>query len=329
MRIPVVVAVGITYVGTVVGAGFASGQEVWQFFSRFGSMGAWGIILAAVIFAVVGGMALDRGRSGIDDFGKLLLQSYPPGIAKVLDGMTAAFLVLGLVVCTAGGASTMAGWGLPRWFGYVATLVLTLLIGYGGRQSLTKANLVVVPYLAAITLVTSVLAHPASPRSLQPSHSSIWFLAAILYVSYNLFTATMVLLGMGNQIRSRREGWGAAVLGAVVLGIFLFLEHRVLNGLASATDLPMVTMAVQVHSLLGWLYALSLWLALLTTGVSIVFVFRQRYGPALVPALMLTLLFPQWSFGTLVSRLYPVMGSLAVMLWLPLFVSAKGEKKAP
>lgn len=31
--------VAATYIGTVVGAGFATGQEVLQFFNRFGAMG--------------------------------------------------------------------------------------------------------------------------------------------------------------------------------------------------------------------------------------------------------------------------------------------------
>ena len=36
--------VAATYIGTVIGAGFASGQEILQFFSVFGNMGILGLI---------------------------------------------------------------------------------------------------------------------------------------------------------------------------------------------------------------------------------------------------------------------------------------------
>ena len=39
-----------TYIGTVVGAGFATGQEVLQFFTRFGIRGLTGIIITTVLF---------------------------------------------------------------------------------------------------------------------------------------------------------------------------------------------------------------------------------------------------------------------------------------
>ena len=37
----------MAFIGVVVGAGFASGQEAMQFFVAFGKWGLWGIALAA------------------------------------------------------------------------------------------------------------------------------------------------------------------------------------------------------------------------------------------------------------------------------------------
>ncbi len=329
MRIPVILSIALAYVGTVIGAGFASGQEVWYFFSRFGSNGIWGILVATAIFAVAGGVALDRGREGMDNFGTLLAHTYPSQMAKIFEGMTDAFLILGLIVCTSGGASTLAGFGVTSWAGRFVTLGTTLLLSYSSSTGITRVNLVVVPCLVTIIVMTSLLVHPIHLRSPEKIHSWFWLLSAILYVSYNLFTAAMVLLGLGNQTRSQREAWIASVIGAMILGTLLFTEHRILRGLDPLTNLPMVVAAFRIHSSFGIFYAASLWLALLTTGLSIVFVFRQRYGKSLLPALLLTLIFPQGSFRVLVGHLYPVMGSLAVILWLPLFLSARGENERP
>lgn len=42
--------VAATYVGAVMGAGFASGQEIQQFFARFGYWGLVGVVLSSFLF---------------------------------------------------------------------------------------------------------------------------------------------------------------------------------------------------------------------------------------------------------------------------------------
>ena len=55
--------VAATYIGTVVGAGFASGQEVLQFFSAYGMKGLFGIAVATLLFFIFGYTILIIGRA--------------------------------------------------------------------------------------------------------------------------------------------------------------------------------------------------------------------------------------------------------------------------
>jgi uncharacterized membrane protein YkvI len=41
------------FVGVIVGAGFASGQEILQFFASFGAMGLLGCLVAALAFVLL------------------------------------------------------------------------------------------------------------------------------------------------------------------------------------------------------------------------------------------------------------------------------------
>lgn len=50
-----------TYIGTIVGAGFASGQEVLQFFACFGYKGLIGILVVTVLFIILGYMVMELG----------------------------------------------------------------------------------------------------------------------------------------------------------------------------------------------------------------------------------------------------------------------------
>ena len=54
--------VAATYIGTVVGAGFATGQEILQFFSRFGPLGLAGILVSAFLFILFGYIIMYIGR---------------------------------------------------------------------------------------------------------------------------------------------------------------------------------------------------------------------------------------------------------------------------
>ena len=46
------------YVGTVIGAGFASGREIIEFFGVYGLKGIVGIIISGFLFSVLGSLLL-------------------------------------------------------------------------------------------------------------------------------------------------------------------------------------------------------------------------------------------------------------------------------
>ena len=46
--------IGGAYIGLIVGAGFASGQEILQFFTSYGAWGMMGTVIATLLFALVG-----------------------------------------------------------------------------------------------------------------------------------------------------------------------------------------------------------------------------------------------------------------------------------
>ena len=52
-------ALASVYVGTVIGAGFASGQEILQFFGKYGYKGIPGIIVITILFSLLGASVLN------------------------------------------------------------------------------------------------------------------------------------------------------------------------------------------------------------------------------------------------------------------------------
>lgn len=314
-------AVGLTYVGAVVGAGFASGQEIYQFFTRFGWGGDIGIGLVGLLFAVFGFLALERGRRGhATRFGDLLAQTYPPWLVHLAEGMTTAFLFLGLgVVASGGGAATHAALGVPTIAGAAITILAIVLVVGLGTGWVVGANVVLVPYLMALVLGVcgwESFHHERLTTSVPSLHG--WVLSALLYVSYNIFTGIMVLPGIGRSLPSMRASVWASVSGAGVLTGLAYLEHRALATMTRVGMLPLVELAHDLHGLLGLLFAVSLWVALFTTGVAEAYALSNQYGRGILWAVLATVSVGLVGFDRLVQALYPLMGVLAVILWLPL-----------
>ena len=53
--------IAATYIGIVVGAGFATGQELLQFFVIFGLQGFWGIVITTFLFIIFGFIIMELG----------------------------------------------------------------------------------------------------------------------------------------------------------------------------------------------------------------------------------------------------------------------------
>lgn len=67
MRMRTVLMTAQAFVGLVVGAGFATGQEVLQYFISFGAIGIVGAVLSGVVMAVSGTLVvLAVGQLDVD-----------------------------------------------------------------------------------------------------------------------------------------------------------------------------------------------------------------------------------------------------------------------
>ena len=99
----VIPGIAATFIGTVVGAGFASGQEIYQFFSIHGWFGWLGLILAVLLLGFSGVKVFQIGANlkpkSYQDF---LLFLLGPRLAAVMDLLLVTFFIVLIGVMFAG-----------------------------------------------------------------------------------------------------------------------------------------------------------------------------------------------------------------------------------
>ena len=61
-----ILKMGSAFIGIIVGAGFASGQEILQYFTSFGYMGMAAAVISTALFAYLG-HDIDKARKSVAD----------------------------------------------------------------------------------------------------------------------------------------------------------------------------------------------------------------------------------------------------------------------
>lgn len=333
------------YLGAVIGAGFASGQEIMQFFVLHGGGGLLGAALAALLFAYLGGLLMYlsvKTRSG--SYREVLDFLFGPRAGIIFDILNFFMLFGGLCVMMAGSAAVFdEHFGLPAWAGALLLFLLTSLAVLGGLEGVLLANVFLVPlkYLAVSFISLAALAgffnsggppffqQPASGRGV----AGHWLPAAVLYVSYNIVVPVAVLSSLGRAVPLKPAIAGGA-LGGLFLGAAVFLVT--LAGLAHlpgavSCQVPLLYFAGQLGSGFRLITGLLIWLAILTTAIAEVHGLASRLAPGGGPryrlfgagACLLSLPLSFFSFAGLVRLLYPLFGYgglvlLFFLLYLPL-----------
>jgi uncharacterized membrane protein YkvI len=191
------------YIGTVVGAGFATGQEILQFFVHFGARGLLGLILAACLFVFFGLRILRLGRNlRACSHREIIIHASGPRLGVLLDAIITFFLFGSVASMIAGtGALFKQLWNLPESAGGLLMAIFTAAAVWRGISgvisSIRFVALFLIVSVAAVSIYTLRQHPPAfapgSPGRGCKSLMSHFLLAALLYVSYNTVLSVAVL----------------------------------------------------------------------------------------------------------------------------------------
>lgn len=337
--------VSAVYIGTVVGAGFASGQEVLQFFGGFGPAGAIGIVLASLLLSFFGWRVLwVARREEASTYVEMVYAIGGPGLGRAVDVIITFFLFGGVTTMIAGSGAVFAEeFGLSPAIGAGAMAVATLatvLLGFGG---VIRAISLVVPvlFLAVFGISAAlILAAPIDLATPLPARTPIpyWPLAAVAYASYNLLLAIAVLAPLGTAATSSalRKGalWGGVGLGLGAFAIYLAIAAQ--GPAALRVEVPMLSAAGRISPSIRFLYSLVLLAEIYSTAVGSLYGFTTRiardgerlYPVAAVGVAALAFLLSRWGFSNLVSLVYSAVGVAGLIFLAALARDALREADA-
>ncbi len=328
--------IAFAYVGTVVGAGFASGQEVMSFFTIYGHKALWAILISSFLFAFIGtGILLLGMELKASSFGKLIDTMF--GLLSPIINIYLLFAMMVINIAMLAGAGAMfQEFGNTSYLVGVTITALAAIVTIGlGISGILSINKILVPAILSFQII--IIFITLSTKS--SFEGEISFVEAstvhlikqgISYASFNIILSTGVLASLGKKFKDRDLLILGGVLGGSILAAMLITSHYCLLAHIPYIfdyEIPALYIISDKSRFLSIFYSLVVWGAIFTTLVGNLFsmtsFFHDRFGMnhlftatlIICAASLLSFL----GFSSIVNTLYPIVGLIGVIFIIGVF----------
>ena len=282
------------FIAFLIGSGFATGQEVLQYFSSYGYMGMAGVIVVYLLFLYIGINFISVGQEKKYSKGSDIYQYYCGKlVGNFYDYFSIAFIYMSYIVMIGGaGAAINQQYGLPLAFGGVFMGVIaagTVVFGLGKIVDVIGK---IGPAIVVLTILLGLTAIIKNPQGLDKANeiipkldllkaSSNWFFAAGSYVGFCMLWLAAFMTSLGASSNSKKEAVLGATFGATGVGIALFiisLAIMVNIEQLAGTMIPNLVLAGNINPLLGLIFSFIVVAGIYTTSVPLLWQVVARFS---------------------------------------------------
>ncbi|MGD9678389.1 MAG: hypothetical protein AB7V16_08600 [Vulcanibacillus sp.] len=319
---------GILIIGTTIGAGFASGREVWEFFSSYGVKSTTGIFIFMAINTITSICIVSISyKHKTSNYYELLVVIMGRKLAKIFDIVIFFYLLSVSVVMFAGSGATLEQWNFPFVIGIIVLAIAIWIIIISGVEGLIKINVLFIPLLLIVILYVTyqyVFLIPNYSGGHIRSNLKVWP-SAITYSALNAISLLGVLSTIGNKIKSRIEIFIGGIFGGLSLGVVaLMLNLSILKvEYVQQYEIPLFSLISKDKMFLLLIASITIWLAIYTTALSNIYSLVTRIqnrwtnlSTSKITFIIILIIAPLSFFGfsILVNILYPLYGVISLYL---------------
>ena len=327
---------GSAFIGIIVGAGFASGQEILQYFTSFGIMGIFAAFISTVLFAYLGMNLTRLGSRMQQPSHKEVIYGISGKILGIIVDYIIIFTLFGVGVVMIAGAGSIFSqqFDLPAALGSTIMTVLVILTIMLNVEKVIAIIGGITPFLIlTVILLTiySLTTMDSSFAALEPiateklSAVSNWFLSGLNYASFNIAVGASMAIVMGSTEKDEKIAARGGLFGGIGLGVLIILSHlAIFSKIDSVGDaeMPMLQIANDISPALGFFMSIILFAMIYNTAVGMIYAFSARFIPSGTPKFkifvvivgIVSFILSFVGFTKLVNEFYPIVGYLGFFL---------------
>lgn len=325
--------IAVVFIGTIVGAGLASGQEIKEFFTSYGVSSFVGIIACGIFYVIMGSIVSKISiKYKLNSYGDVIKVVSPNLLGKITGVITTLYLISSASIILAGsGALINQFFGIPKIIGSLIMIVLAIFFLLRDTDGLIEVNSFIVPTLV-ITITTITVLYFMFCKDMislefltkfEPRKTGIT-LSTILYSGYNTLCCLGVLVPLSNQVRKPKTMFYGIALGALGLAALSFAINFLLminQPYIHQYEVPLLFVAQRFGNIIQALLLVVIWLEMFSTEVSDVYSISKTLDNTLnidfkkAIFLVIIIAFPisRIGFSKLIGSLYPFFGLLSLV----------------
>lgn len=328
-----ILVVSYSIIAALIGAGFASGQEILCYFTSFNKYGIIGIITVAIFFTffiyTVLKICIKYNPDTYDNFLCIFKSKKTKNLIKFIT-LLFAFAVYSAMI-SAFSEIIYDIFSLPRPVGALLCTVISAAIFSFGTDRIFMFNgflglvLVFAIVLSCLYMLCYREFHVFSNQYSKPLESGL------IYSGYNLVSITPVIITLSKKLKSKNDIIAVSVSTGIITCIIMTLVFGLISiyqGKIELGPLPMLTIAKRQNHGFAVAYGLILSVAIITTLFS--------SGGAIVDALnlkgkVINVFFISFSafalsgigFANLIGTAYKICGIIGFFVCLAIVISSE------
>lgn len=331
-----IIKISSAFMGIIIGAGFASGQEILQYFTSFGMKGTIGAAISILLFGYLGMILTKLGSRLQTDSHKEVIYKISGRYLGVLIDFILIFILfgIGIVMISGSGSIFKQQFGMPHFVGTTLMTALILITILSNVDRVVKVIAMVTPFLILGVFVLFIYSIGTMDHSFaalervatkQPSATHHWLISVINYVSLAIAMGASMTIVMGGDEPNEKIASYGGLVGGIGVGILIIMHHIAIYAKVDdigALDMPSLGLANQISPIYGVLYSIILFGMIYNSAISMFFSFGTRfftpktkkYNWFVTCTLLVAFAASFFGFKQLVSFFYPLFGYLGLIL---------------
>ncbi len=317
----------LVIIGALIGAGFASGQEIYAFFYSYGFNGLIGIIITFILisFFIYKSLIIicKNEVDNYEEFLKIFVKS--PILTKIINMILNILLLVTFYIMIAGfGAYFEQEIGISKIIGSFILVVISAIIFFTSVKGVLKVSEYVVPMLILSIIVIGGISLFTTNFDIEiPTLRKGWILSSVTYCSYNMLLLIPVLISLRKQITDSKNIKYISIISGILMvtvSIMLFMLLTQTSAQLSMLEMPIVYIISESFPKFKYIYAFVILASIFTTAISIGIGFLQNvsknkksYTQFVLLMCITSMLVSNIGFSKLVKFIYPLFGYLGII----------------
>lgn len=331
----------LVIIGALVGAGFASGQEIYLFFYRYGTKGMLGILVCSILIGLIIYKVFKIIiKYDVTSYEYFLDKIFRVGnnkkkflnISYIMNIIVNIFLLMSFFIMISGfGAYFKQEFGINNFIGSGILAIICFIIFLKDMKGVTKVSSVVVPILILFVIIVGIRNFGyitlsnigANVIEVKSNIINNWFVQSIIYASYNIILLIPVLVSLKKYINNEKQITIISILSGIILFFLAVIIYLLLINIDvnfNTLEMPVVYAISNIGLGLKRVYGIVILLSIFTTAISIGISFlenivkNKKSFPQFAGIMCITAtLVSNIGFSNLVNLLFPVFGYLGLI----------------